>query len=188
MSQIKYRASDNTWKNPKAIRTWDGSQWKQRVGYRWTGSKWEPIIQYDVYVIKDGNLSNNYTVYEYNSSSDSHHGPFNDTYTVESPTGGYIYLRTNQNVDLTKYSTFYVDFALNYGGTGGDYTFMIASPQPSSSITSYARIDGYSSEGVQRRTKSVSVSSLSGNFSVYFGCSSFSDGSIGLAIYNMWFE
>lgn len=184
MAQIKHRASDGTWKNPKTIRTWDGSQWRQRKGYEWNGSMWIPIISYKSHIVKDGvpqgfTFSNtgfgNHKVSTTSGTLQFYVGPYTEDDTSD------LASRSSITFDLTQYRTLYLDWESI--GTSGNSQFEMR-------VGSWV---GTTSLRVwrpgTRRTEAVDVSGISGQHTaVVLMYLSGTYDSAWINIYNAWFE
>jgi hypothetical protein len=190
MPQLKYW-NGSAWVVPKAVKTWDGSQWVDRSGRAkyWDGSQWVRIKTSN-YLIKDGLLQNGYTVDVYSKDDDSYYGYSNGSKSLflSTYTGGYISLRSVQNIDLTHYTTMYATMSMGWGDTGGYGIIYASNPHPNTPGGAFARIERYHYEGTAPITRTVSLASLSGNYSIMLGASANSDGSIDFYIHDLWFE
>lgn len=186
MAQIKFRTSGGAWQTPKEIKTWDGSQWRRRTGYRWMGSTWDPIIVYRQNLMVNGSIAPS-TWVEIASSGIFSHTTYSDNlsmvvYTDDEDTYSHLQIRSSQDINLTNYSTMYVDCRAIYNNNGITIGVKKSTDNTVTWGAKYTALTLFA-----RTTIQIDISSLSGMYRMAADVEA-AGGDTHLLLYNIWIE
>lgn len=189
MPQLKYW-NGSAFVAPKAVKTWDGSQWVDRSGKAkyWNGSQWVPFqTTKKFYVISDGILQNGYSVEKNGTRFAADYDQYEKAYKMYSYDGGHCTIRTQQNFEVTNYSRMFAECRMTIGSTGSGQIF-VANPYPSGVGSNQWSVLWTTNDAASYAIKSVSLADRNGSASIY--CSESSDYEYDgtFFIKNLWFE